>query len=74
MIEAIKIQMCIDQSSLPEFLATLFCTVPLDVLFGALVALIVIGFLFLSAVGAIIQASEKSRAKETPSQRWAKRG
>ena len=74
MIEAIKIQMCIDQSSLPEFLARLFCAVPIDVLFGALVALIVIGFLFLAGVGSIMQAVEDKRKSESPMDRWKRGG
>ena len=74
MIEAIKLQMCIDDSSLPEFLATALCMVPFHVWFGALVAIIVIVFLMLALVGSIMQAVEKKRRDESPLDRWKRGG
>ena len=74
MLEAIKIQICIDQSSLPEFLARPMCAVPPETWFGAFVALIAIGFILLTVIGGIIQAVEKKKAAETPMDRWKRRG
>ena len=72
MIEAIKLQMCIDNSSLPEFLANALYMVPFHVWFGALVAIIV--FLMLALVGSIMQAVEKKRRDESPLDRWKRGG